>query len=194
MTNISKDTGFRMKEGAARPNFETFVIETDRIRLVPLNMQHAEAVFREFTPTITRYMSPKPPEKIEDTEGYISLCIERRAAGNDLAMVILNKHTDEFLGCAGLHGFASSTTPELGIWVKSSAHGLGYGREAVTALYVWAVKNIVVDYFIYPVDRANFASRRIPESLGGKIASEGKSATLWGGQLDEVVYHVPSKM
>ena len=46
------------------------------------------------------------------------------------------------------------------------------------------------DYLIYPVDRANIPSRKIPESLGGIIFEEKKTKTMSGGVLDEVVYKI----
>lgn len=42
--------------------------------------------------------------------------------GNDLQMVILKKQLNEFIGCAGLHQIGAKD-PELGIWIKKSAHG-----------------------------------------------------------------------
>ena len=41
--------------------------------------------------------------------------------------------------------------PELGLWTKETAHGLGYGREAVTALAEWAPETLGKKGFIYPV-------------------------------------------
>ena len=32
---------------------------------------------------------------------------------------------------------ADSVSPELGLWLKESAHGQGFGREVVTALVEW---------------------------------------------------------
>ncbi len=43
-------------------------------------------------------------------------------------MVILDRETGRFLGCAGLHELEAAR-PELGVWLKKSAHGNGFGRE-----------------------------------------------------------------
>ena len=32
---------------------------------------------------------------------------------------------------------ADSVSPELGLWLKESAHGQGFGREVVAALVEW---------------------------------------------------------
>jgi len=106
--------------------------------------------------------------------------------------VVLKRNTEEFLGCCGLHGKGKPTTPELGVWLKTAAHSRGYGKEAVTALKHWTDAHIRCDYLIYPADRANTPSRRIPESLGGQVVREETAPTLAGGTLDLLVYHIPS--
>jgi hypothetical protein len=49
---------------------------------------------------------------------------------------------------------------------------------------------MVFDYLVYPVDRRNIPSRRIPESMGGEILEEKRVATMRGTELDEIVYRL----
>jgi len=168
-----------------------FVLDTGRIRLRPISMDDAGDCFREFTKSITRYMYPKTPERIEETQEFIRLALALLRSGEDLHLVICDSRTGEFLGCCGLHGRGKPEHPELGVWVKAPAHGNGYGKEAITALKQWADSNLRYEYLTYPVDRRNAASRRVPESLGGVIFKEGKSPKGDGGWLDEVVYRIP---
>ena len=107
---------------------------------------------------------------------------------NDLTFVVLKKDDEEFLGCCGIHGRENTRTPELGIWIKESAHGRNYGREAVVVACQWALKHIEFEYLIYPVDRNNFPSRKIPESMGGVIFEEKRVGTFRGTELDEIVF------
>lgn len=111
----------------------------------------------------------------------------------DKLLVIVSKTTEEFLGNCGLHGQGKVRTPELGIWLKKNAHSKGYGQEAVRTLVKWSENNIDLDYFIYPVDRRNIPSRKIPESLGGQIFEDYKLKTPTGKILDLVVYRIPAK-
>jgi ribosomal-protein-alanine N-acetyltransferase len=60
----------------------------------------------------------------------------------------------------------------------------------VSALARWAFENLDVRYLIYPVDRRNTASRRIPESLGGIIEAEYEKTNESGRVLDEVEYRI----
>lgn len=71
-----------------------------------------------------------------------------------------------------------------------SAHGNGFGKEAIVHLRVWAIANLDVDGFIYPVDRNNIASRRIAESLNGVVVDEQIKPTMSGGTLDCLSYKI----
>ena len=135
-------------------------------------------------------MFPRPAEKIEETLTFIASSLTGMRKGWDLVLVIIKKDNDEFLGCCGFHGKGKPRTPEIGIWVKEEAHGNKYGREAIHALTSWAVRNIDFDYVIYPVDKANVASRKIPESLGGIVYGKKIVKTMNGTYLDEVVYKI----
>lgn len=168
----------------------SLTIEGERLRLVTISDEFEQDIFQEFTDEITIYMFPSPAKDIEEIRSFIAESRRAIKAGNNLQFAILSKTTEEFLGCCGLHGEGKVRTPELGIWLKKSAHGSGYGREAVHTLVNWSRKNIDIDYFIYPVDRRNIASCRIPESLGGEVVEEFKAETSTGKILDEVVYRI----
>lgn len=57
-------------------------------------------------------------------------------------------------------------------------------------LVKWTRENIDLDYFIYPVDRRNISSRKIPESLGGKVIEEFENTTPTDKFLDMLVYRI----
>lgn len=169
-------------------------IEGDRVVLRSICEQYAHEIFSEFTEEITRYMSPSPARNIEETIAFISRIGEGMKKGRDLVCVILKKESGEFLGCCGFHGYALPATPELGIWIKKSAHGHRYGREAIKVLVDWALRTVQFESLVYPVDRANIASRKIPESLGGTIVRERMAKRMNGGSLDEVLYRIPREV
>jgi [ribosomal protein S5]-alanine N-acetyltransferase len=170
-------------------NLLNTLIETERLILKPESLKYANMIFPEFTDEITKYMWPATPKQVEDTEKYITQEIERMKNGTNLSMLIFNKETDEFLGGGGIHHMELKT-PELGIWIKKSAHGNKYGREAVVGLKNWADKNLDYDYLLYPVVKENIASRKIPESLGGKVAREIIQKNENGEDMDEVEYWI----
>jgi [ribosomal protein S5]-alanine N-acetyltransferase len=164
-------------------------IITERLKVVPLSLEYAQEIFNEFTEEISTFLHPKPPEVFEDTINYIKSQIPKIENGDELPVVILKKDSGEFLGCGGIHKLKSDS-PELGIWIKKSAHGHHYGREAVTGLKEWAEKHLSYEYLTYPVDKQNISSRKIAESLGGTVRAEYKKVNMSGNTLDEVEYWI----
>ena len=98
--------------------------------------------------------------------------------------------TDEFFGCCGFHGRDSVLHPELGIWIKHSAHGHRYGREAILTIVAWAIEHVEFEYLVYPVSKENISSRKIPESMGGAVFQEIIKTSMDGRELDEVIYKI----
>jgi [ribosomal protein S5]-alanine N-acetyltransferase len=162
----------------------------ERIKLAIVSNNCEEDIFQEFTDKITIYMFPNPAKDIGITHEFITQSREAIAAGYNLQFVILSKATSEFLGCVGLHGEQNVRTLEIGIWLKKNAHGSGYGREAVHLLVKWTMENVDIDYLIYPVDRRNIPSRKIPESLSGRVVSEFEQTTPTGKYLDMLIYRI----
>ncbi|MCR4329929.1 MAG: GNAT family N-acetyltransferase [Candidatus Roizmanbacteria bacterium] len=167
-------------------------IESERLKLIPTTEKYAQEIFKEFSNDLTVFMYPKPAKKIDETLSYISLSRQTMEKGEQLQVVILNKLTNEFIGHGGISGL-NTDTPELGIWIKKSAHGNKFGREAVKALKEWTDKNKLYTYIMYPVDKRNIPSRKIAESLGGVIEDEYKKENMSGNILDEVEYRIYPK-
>ena len=174
------------------PDLLSLTIESSRTKLLIISNEFENDIFREFTEEVTTYMIPSPPESIEGTRDFIAASRRGIESGYNLQFVVVSKTTGEFLGNCGLHGENKVKTPELGIWLKKDAHGKGYGREAVRTLVDWSKKNINLDYFIYPVDRRNTPSRKIPESLGGEVIEEYQTKTPVSKILNIVVYKIPN--
>jgi [ribosomal protein S5]-alanine N-acetyltransferase len=172
------------------PDLLSLIIESERLRLVIVSDDYAANIFQEFTHEVTLYMYPSPAVNIEETRNFIAGSRKNIQAGCNLQFVILDKLTANFLGCCGLHGENNVRKPELGIWLKTSAHGNYYGREAIHTLVNWARQNIDFDYFIYPVDRRNIASAKIPQSLKGKVIKEFSDRTSSGKNLDMTIYQI----
>jgi RimJ/RimL family protein N-acetyltransferase len=179
----------KLKNGHTH-NLLAVTIQGERVLLSPVAEQYRHEIFQEFTADITRYMLPKPNEDLSEVLDFIHTCRRNMAAGSELGMVIRRIENNEFLGICGLHIRNTPQTPELGIWLKKSAHGEKLGREAIHCLVTWARSNLDAAFLIYPVDRHNIPSRKIPESLGGVIFGEDKVENMSGHILDEVIYRI----
>ena len=175
----------------SKPDLFNLNIEGERVRLVSIARAFEQDIFTEFSSDITTYMIPKPADSVEETRAFIEASLEGFTEGDNLQFVILEKPENEFLGCCGLHGRGDPRNPEFGIWLKKGAHGRGLGREAIRTLALWAQENLRLESFIYPVDKRNVSSRKIPVSLGGKVLKERTETGMSGNVLDEVVYKIP---
>lgn len=178
-----------VKKAPDRPNFLAVKIETERLKLVPISMEWKMDCFHEFNPEITTYMHHAPPKDPSVVEKFIMESLEELKHGTNLQLVILKKDTNEFLGRVGLEE-PHTKHPELGVWVKKSAQGQAYGREAATAVKKWADAHVGYEYIVYPVDRDNIASRKIPESLGGKVHESYSKESESGRILHTVEYRI----
>jgi RimJ/RimL family protein N-acetyltransferase len=170
-------------------NLNDFSVETARLLLVPITLNYAPQVFQVFDDSVTKYMFPSTPKKFGDIEEFIKSTLIKRQQGEEIVAVILKKDTFEYLGNCGLHHI-NTNTPELVIWVKKSAQGYGYGKEAVIGLKEWADQNIRYEYLVFPVGGVNIPSIKIPESLGGKVVLHEPKANQVGIALKTVAYHI----
>lgn len=171
------------------PDLTALILDTERLRLVPITEQFTDVIFREFTPDVATYMHPRPAEDRLETEAFVTAAKAGNQEGSSLNMAITLRETGEFLGCAGLHKLIEAR-PEFGIWVKRSAHMHGYGREAIHALKRWADIYLTYEYLIYPVDSRNISSRKIPESLGAAIISQYEDTGGMGQDLTLIKYRI----
>jgi len=167
------------------------VIETSRLSLRPITPDDAKSIFPAFTPEITKFMIPKSPREIADTETWVSAAIAADSAGTDFHWIIRRLESGDFLGVCGLHCRGDSDSPELGIWLAKQAQGSGFGHEAIAAVVAWVPANITCSNLSYPVDRRNIPSRKIPERLGGEVFGEKKVENMAGLLLDLVIYRIP---
>ena len=86
--------------------------------------------------------------------------------GQDFVYGIFSRDEREAVGGSGLHTRAGEGALEIGYWIRASAVGRGYAREATAALARVAIRVCGVDRVEIRVDPANGASLRIPRALG----------------------------
>ena len=146
-------------------------------------MADAEDVFACITPATARFMRWEPPTSLQEYKEHREARL-RACDPSVYSDVIRRIDTMECLGVAGLDE-ADQSTPELGIWLKETAYGHGYGTEAVRAVAEWAAKTLAKNRFLYPVAVENLASRRIAEKLNGKIVGKRKNP-----KYESVVYEI----
>jgi RimJ/RimL family protein N-acetyltransferase len=160
-------------------------ILSPRLKLSQFQMMDAQEVFGCITPGIAKFMPWEPPTWTE----YRTRC-EKRVQDPEpgkFSFVIRLLNGGECLGMASLEG-ADSVSPELGLWLRESAHGHGFGGEVVSSLVEWGHASLGKQSFLYPVAVQNIASRRIAERLHGEIIGNRTNP-----KYDSVIYRIPSQ-
>ncbi len=165
-------------------------IISNRLVLRSISLIYKKEIFENLTEDVTTYMYPRPPKKIAEAASFIKSSLEGMKNQHELILVILQKDSQEFLGCAGIH-YINRKHPEFGIWLKKAAHGNGYGLEAVVAMKNWCEEKLDCEYFIYPVDKDNYPSLRIPQKLGGEVSRTYQKRNLSGRVFNIVEYKIP---
>lgn len=169
------------------PNFTDLILISPRITLTPVTPKYAKDICTHFTPEVTRYMWPSAPKSQEEINQHISHKQIQMQKGEEIALVIAAKDTNEFLGYISVHK-VNSSTPELGIWLKQEAQGHRYAYDAMSLLKNWLEQHLTYDYLTYPVDKKNLPSRKLAEKLGGIVEAEYIKTSESGNLLDEVEY------
>src|SRR5215469_2200160 len=143
-------------------------IRSSRLTLRPLTLADAAECFAEANARIAKYMSWNPPASESEHNAICRELLEDISTGKNLELVIRGQSSGEFIGRAGLHS-GDADLLETGVWIKESAQGRGYGREAVAAVIEWASAVFRPSGFLWPVVDENMPSRRLAEALAGKI-------------------------
>lgn len=161
---------------------EKVLIKTSRLDLRPIGIEDVPSIFACFTHNVAKYMTPKPADDISETQAFVGAAVQAFNEQKDLQLVI--EINFEFIGLIGLHSRKGPTTPEIGLWLKEEAWGKGYGVESVIALIDWTREHLEFDEFVYPVDKRNSSSKRIPLRLGAKLVSQYKGVRGWNEDLE----------
>ena len=164
-------------------------LESERLNLIPLDEGNIPEVFESFTEDVTTYMFPSAPKHISETEAFVNTTLSKMEKGKEIVFAIRLKENDEFIGLGGIHNIPSGS-PEIGIWTKKASHGNGYGFEAVSRLISHIRQALPYDHIIYPVDKRNYPSRRIPIMHGGQLVKEYEVVNLSGNTLEIVEYWI----
>jgi hypothetical protein len=151
----------------------------------------AREAFLAATPTIARFMSWEPAPSLEAFERIWQSWVPKMRAGTDVSLAVRHKPSLEFLGTAALHN-TDAIDPEVGIWIKESQHGYGYGREAIATIVAFAANDLGKQAVVYPVVEQNGPSRRLAESLGGRIVGTRTLRKVAGVEHPEVIYRIPT--
>lgn len=141
-------------------------LETERLILRKPCMDDAVAIFDVWAQDreVTRYLTWRPHERIEQTRDFVHSCLAAWEQGTRFPYMITLKETGEVIGMIDprIEG------PKVAIGYGSArAHwGKGYIPEATRAIIEWAFQQPTIYRVYATTDIENNASRRVLEKVG----------------------------
>ena len=142
------------------------VLETDRLRLVPLDSSRAEELAEIYAnPEVARYIGGDRLTG-EGTRAQVALFEQVWRARGYGQSALIERATGRMIGRAGLHYWANWDEVELGYVLATNSQGQGLAREAAQAWLQWAQAHLPQDDLIAVIQPANIPSIALAERLG----------------------------
>ncbi len=124
-------------------------LESDRLIVRAYQLSDTQQVFNAINESREGHLLPWMPwckdnhRTLESTTKYICeqvLALANPATFNNVGTAIFCKDTGRFLGGSGIHDVRRDTAScETGYWIRKSAIGHGYAREACARTISWAL-------------------------------------------------------
>lgn len=140
------------------------LINTNRLILKPVDEKYIDDINTSFTQDITKYMPFNPNGDRNEIVNFVESSNRNLIKKTDIVFVVLNLEM-KFIGCCGIHNINKESV-EVGLWLRKEYQSQGFGTEITSALIDFIEQNFEFDYIIYPVDKENIKSKKIPEKLG----------------------------
>lgn len=145
---------------------ESLVLETDRLRLVPLGTGWAAELAEVYAdPEVARYIGGDRLGA-EGTRNQVALFEQvwrERGYGQS---AVIEKASGRMIGRAGLHYWPNWDEMELGYVLARAWQGKGLAREAAQAWVRYTFERLPWDHLIAVIHPANAASITLAERLG----------------------------
>jgi RimJ/RimL family protein N-acetyltransferase len=141
-------------------------IETERLVLRQPRLEDAQIIFQSWAQDkeVTRYLSWRPHQRIEQTQRFIQGCLSAWEYETRFPYVITLKGTGEVIGMIDLH--MEGARVSLGYVTAHDHWGKRYIPEATQALIRWALGQPSIYRVYATTDVENRASQRVLEKVG----------------------------
>ena len=165
------------------PRFETERLILRRIE----NMDYADMFEYSADPDVTKYLTWKPHEKIEDTKDYIVGLQKRYDSGKFFDWGLVCREDGRFIGTCGFTSInIVQNTCEVGYVLSKKYWGRGYMTEALEC-----VMDFAFNYFgFYKVEarfiEGNINSQKVMQKMGMLYERVNKNALHVKGEYKNV--------
>jgi RimJ/RimL family protein N-acetyltransferase len=142
------------------------ILKTERLRLRKAKLADAEAIFRQYAqdPEVTKYVSWRAHQSIDETREYMRMCSLAWDVGKAFHWVIELREDKQVIGM--MIARVNIEKWELGFVLARAHWGRGYMTEAVKSIIAWALKQQDIFRVWAVCDVDNKASARVMEKAG----------------------------
>jgi ribosomal-protein-alanine N-acetyltransferase len=149
-------------------------VETERLRIRPVQESDATSIALLVTPSVSRWTATWPSEiSLEDAGNRITSAIQARQTGLGISFAIETKTDGTLVGWIGLRRKELDHKRwGLGYWIGEPFHGRGYMSEAGRAIIGLAWSLLDADVIEAAAQPGNAASIAILRKLGMRFAGQ----------------------
>ena len=141
-------------------------LETQRLVLRKPRLDDAYAIFEGWAQDreVTRYLTWRPHERIEQTEEFVRSCLSAWENQTRFPYMITLKESGEVIGM--IDPRIEGSKVGIGYGAARAHWGKGYVPEATRAIIDWAFQQPSIYRVYATTDVENIASRRVLEKVG----------------------------
>lgn len=174
------------------------ILVTDRLRLEPLQLSHADQLFKLFQdPELYQWITKDPPTSLEAFRNrirFLEKLLSRDKMEYWLNWVFIEKATNQIAGQVEISLSRESLNANLAYYTFKNHQRRGCAKEACRAVIdhifeKWQARKILIE-----TDTRNLASVRLAESLGAKRVTFKENTEFFKGVWsDEFRYELSPK-
>jgi len=168
------------------------ILTTERLLLKPIDIAHAEAIYRYRSDSVTNRYQGWIPKDVEDVRSFITNRTSREINVNGTWFQLVVTLKDEIIGDIGLHFLGSRNEQvELGCTIDREHQGNGYAKEALSEVISFLFHTLDKHRLIASIHPANIPSIKLFESLGFRRDDHLKDSRLPDeSRVTDLVYYL----
>ncbi|MGP4082921.1 GNAT family N-acetyltransferase [Pseudalkalibacillus sp. R45] len=169
------------------------IIETKRLKLVLVSIEHKEQLFRVYSDKETTHYVPRETHlTISETETLINRLIDQIAENKAIVYSILNKEDQQFIGAVGLYTLnLEHRRASVGAVIHSNYWSKGYVTETLEKLINIGFNELDLIRIEGMCMHTNKASEKVMRKLGMTYEGTLRSDLfVKGSSYDSKVYSI----
>lgn len=191
-SDIYNDELNRMKVKAFDDEFmgnqSNLMFQTERLHIIKADKKYLQDYYTEFTEKICEFQYPDTFTSLQDAQELPGYFLNEMNQGNMLELMILDQD-ENFLGSMEVFGLKEETM-KVGLWLKESCQGQGYGYEALRGLIDYLNVFCPRESYIYEVDERNLASIALVKKFKHVVGNTNEVVTESGKRLNLTCYQI----